>query len=488
MKNKSYIYSLIAAFLMAFAVPFASVAQTDAAKHETVKVYFRQGSKSIDPNYMNNGEALNQLTPLLEPYVLDATKGKGRIHVMSSASPEGGSLINQHLIENRAKQIADWVSKRFKVEIGYEVDMMDIDWDLLIQLVEQHPSVPAKDQVLDILRNTPESQRQVQLEQLQNGSVGQWLLVNLYPKMRYAAVDTEIWYASELRITTPSPMYFPAAGGEGTIHFEKNVKDKVIPTVSCDASWVTDLVATADSITYKVSPNPVEETRQAPILINCYGNTYKVDVHQAAAEPAPVVVPEPEPEPEPVIEEPACKNNLFMSISNNGLYDLLLIPNIGAEIYLGKDWSIDANWHYAWWKTDKRHRYWRTYGGDLSVRKWFGKASKIKPLTGHHVGLYGQMITYDFEWGGRGYLADRWSWAVGFDYGYSLPIARRLNLDFSIGIGYHWGKYDEYLPIDNCYVWQETNNRKYFGPTKAEVSLVWLIGCDNYNKQKGGKK
>ena len=24
----------------------------------------------------------------------------------------------------------------------------------------------------------------------------------------------------------------------------------------------------------------------------------------------------------------------------------------------------------------------------------------------------------------------------------------------------------------------------YFGPTKLEVSLVWLIGCDNYNRPK----
>ena len=85
-------------------------------------------------------------------------------------------------------------------------------------------------------------------------------------------------------------------------------------------------------------------------------------------------------------------------------------------------------------------------------------------------------------------MADRWSWATGVEYGYSLPIARRLNLDFAIGIGYHWGEYKEYLPSDNCYVWQETNNRKYFGPTKAEISLVWLIGCDNYNKEKGEKK
>ena len=489
MKKKSYIYSLMAALLMVFAAPFSLVAQTDAAKHETVKVYFRQGSKNIDPNYMNNGEALNQLASLLEPYVLDGTKGKGRIHIMSSASPEGSANTNNTLVEQRNRAITDWMSKRFNVELGYELSILGIDWDTLLTLVESTPGVPSKEEVLNILRNTPADQRQYQLEQLHNGTPYQWILTRLYPKLRYAAVRTQIWYASEITLTSPNPMYYKAEGGNGTITFQKNVEDMVVPTVTCDAPWITDIVANGHEITYRVAPNAVTESRSADIRIECYGKHYTVTVNQEAAEPAPV--PEPEPEPvveEPVVEEPACKHDLFMSISNNGLYDLLLIPNIGAEIYLGKDWSLDANWHYSWWKTDKRHRYWRTYGGDITVRRWFGKEALIKPLTGHHIGLYGQMITYDFEFGGKGYLADRWSWAVGAEYGYSLPIARRLNLDFSIGIGYHWGKYDEYVPIDNHYVWQATKNRKFFGPTKAEVSIVWLIGCDNYNKQKGGKK
>ena len=489
MNKKSYIYSLMAALLMVFAAPFSLVAQTDAAKHETVKVYFRQGSKNIDPNYMNNGEALNQLASLLEPYVLDGTKGKGRIQIMSSASPEGSANTNNTLVEQRNRAITDWMSKRFNVELGYELSILGIDWDTLLTLVESTPGVPSKEEVLNILRNTPADQRQYQLEQLHNGTPYQWILTRLYPKLRYAAVRTQIWYASEITLTSPNPMNYKAEGGNGTITFQKNVEDMVVPTVTCDAPWITDIVANGHEITYRVAPNAVTESRSADIRIECYGKHYTVTVNQEAAEPAPV--PEPEPEPvveEPVVEEPACKHDLFMSISNNGLYDLLLIPNIGAEIYLGKDWSLDANWHYSWWKTDKRHRYWRTYGGDITVRRWFGKEALIKPLTGHHVGLYGQMITYDFEFGGKGYLADRWSWAVGAEYGYSLPIARRLNLDFSIGIGYHWGKYDEYVPIDNHYVWQATKNRKFFGPTKAEVSIVWLLGCDNYNKQKGGKK
>lgn len=184
----------------------------------------------------------------------------------------------------------------------------------------------------------------------------------------------------------------------------------------------------------------------------------------------------------------------YMSLSTNMLYDALLVPNIGAEFYLGKNLSVTANWMYGWWSKNNRHRYWRIYGGDLAVRYWFGKAAKEKPLTGHHAGVYGTIFTYDFEFGGRGQMGgkpggslwERAQYAVGLEYGYSLPIARRLNLDFTLGVGYMGGTYYDYRPVDGHYMWQKTVRRHWFGPTKLEVSLVWLIGHGNANKSKGG--
>lgn len=176
------------------------------------------------------------------------------------------------------------------------------------------------------------------------------------------------------------------------------------------------------------------------------------------------------------------KKPWYVGVKTNMLYDALLVPNGGLEIYLGKNWSIDAYWMYAWWKSDRVHNYWRTYGGDVELRKWLGSAARSKPLTGHHIGAYAQIVTYDFELGGRGYLADRWSYAAGVSYGYSLPVAKRLNIDFSMGLGYMGGEYKEYLPQDGHYVWQSTKRRHWIGPTKAEISLVWLIGRGNTNR------
>ncbi len=188
--------------------------------------------------------------------------------------------------------------------------------------------------------------------------------------------------------------------------------------------------------------------------------------------------------PKMVIEQ----RPFYMSLKTNLLTDAAIIPNLGAEFYLGSGYSVAGSWSYSWWKNDNKYWYWRTYGGDIAVRKYFGKAAKLKPLTGSHVGVYAQAFTYDFSNKKGGELCDTWSYGVGAEYGYSLPIARRLNLDFVIGVGYLGGLYKEYIPQDDCYVWQATKRRHFFGPTKAEISLVWLIGRGNFNKGKGKQR
>ena len=183
----------------------------------------------------------------------------------------------------------------------------------------------------------------------------------------------------------------------------------------------------------------------------------------------------------PDAAQESCRPPHFY-FKTNLLYDLAAVPNIGIGYHFGSGWTVNADWMYAWWYNDPRHWYWQTYGGYLGMRKYFGRRAKESPFTGHHIGAYGLAMTYDVEWGGRGYQAARWGFGGGLEYGYSFPISKSLNLDFSIGAGYQDGEYKVYDPIDGHYVWQGTYLRHWWGPTKAEISLVWVVG----RKQKGG--
>ena len=185
------------------------------------------------------------------------------------------------------------------------------------------------------------------------------------------------------------------------------------------------------------------------------------------------------PTPQIPANEPATKTR-YWNISTNLLYMAAVMPNIAAEVYLGKGFTIKGGWTYTWLKSDSRNKYWRLYGGELEVRRWLGKANKMNPFGGHHIGVGMQMGTYDIELTDKGQLSHLTT-AISLYYGYSLPIAKRLNIDFGIGAGYVTGNYKKYIPDHGCYIYQSTHKRKYLGPTKLDISLVWLLGRGNAN-------
>lgn len=387
-----------------------------------VKVFFVKGASTLDPAFRDNGAHLESFARRIAELRKIPGNRLRIVRIYASASPEGDVVSNQRLSERRAASIVDYVRNM----ISLPDSLVDVvsggeDWTALTKLVEAS-SMPYREEALYILRNTP-------VWITRNGVV-----VDGRKRQLQALRRGEVW------------RYMYA-------HFFPELRNSRVFVVSEHMS--------------KQKPQPQPEPK--PVI---------VPNPDPVIEPAPVdtfsaesiVVP-------PVVEE---KKPFYMALKSNLLYDVALVPNIGIEFYAGRGWSLGGNWMYAWWKNDRRHDFWRTYGGELEVRKYLGQRAKEKPLTGHHLGLYGQMLTYDFETGSTGYLS-KMSYGVGIEYGYSLPIGRRLNLDFGIGVGYLGGEYKVYEPVDTHYVWQQTKQRHWFGPTKAEISLVWLIGRGNYN-------
>ena len=346
-----------------------------------------------------------------------------KVEVVGGASPEGSVPLNKRLSERRAHVLFDYLSKYGSLPDSLKTTrFLGRDWRGLLRLVEADTQVPHQEETAALIRTI--------VQEVESGA---------------SAKGDPFWRLVAFR------------EGEPYRYLYYNV--------------FPELRATRLNLWFREVPKPlppvkVSLARSLPSLL--------------------LTITPPTPSREP--------SSIYWALKTNLLYDALLIPNIGAELYLGGNWSAGANWQYAWWKHDHKHWYWRVYGGDVYARKWFGRKAHAKPLTGHHIGVYAQMLTYDFETGGRGYMGgkpggnlwDKAHWGAGIEYGYSHPIARRLNLDFTLGVGYLTGEYHEYIPEDGCYVWQATRNRKWFGPTKAEVSLVWLLGRGNYNKQKGG--
>lgn len=191
--------------------------------------------------------------------------------------------------------------------------------------------------------------------------------------------------------------------------------------------------------------------------------------------------------PEPVALE-TTKKKPVVALRTNLLYDAVVLPNIGIEVALPKNFTLAADWFGTWISSRKRDLFWQSYGGYLTLRYYFGKAAEETPFIGHHVGIYGTALTYDIEFGGKGYQSAQFGFGGGIEYGYSLPVGHSLSIDFNIGLGFQGGKYKVYQPSNDGtghYVWLSTHRRRWWGPTKAEISLKWLISPVE-KKQKGG--
>lgn len=407
-----------------------------AQNADTLRVFFRQDRYMWEPSFMENGKRMQGFVERFNKLQQDEIyKQISKIHIEAGCSPEGYWEYNQRLSQNRINRIRQVLKSYISLTDSLVVeDSKGINWDGLRKMVENDPDVPFRDEVLDVL-DAPEvvknqegklvEVRKLMLKYLQGGKPWRYMYDKFFPTLRnfnlYIGIEWEKFEAAKK--AARATVYNPLAA---------------IP-----------------------SSYPVNLSREYPMPPF-----------------APVVYPERDP--------------FYMGIKTNLLYDAVAVPNIGIEFYLGRNWSATANWAYAWWSHNADHWFWRIYGGELGLRKWFGKAAKEKPLTGHHIGVYGQMFTYDFENGGKGYMGgipggtlwDKANYAGGIEYGYALPIAKRLNLDFTIGAGYMGGQYIEYTPADDCYVWQATKQRHWIGPTKAEISLVWLLGHGNINKNK----
>ena len=403
-------------------------------------IYFRPGYSLLELSYRDNAANMKALTQGIQTIKGNPCVQLQHIRILSAASPEGNSALNKRVAKRRGERLRDYLKETLVLPDSiFTVSSAGEDWQGLASLIAKEKT-PWRNKALQIIRHTPEwvtrngkvvDGRKRQLQNLDGGKAWKYMLDNHFYTLRTGAVVV-------CEIKTLAAESTPSAA-------EARLEQARLEQARLDSASQQSASQSPSSPPFPAIPSQVHPAPQSP----------------------------------PVASYFALKSNL--------LYDALLVPNLSLEASIGNGWTLGAGGMLAWWSKDAKHRYWRIYGGGLEIRKYFGTLSKSKPLQGHHLGIYGDFLTYDFEFGAKGYQSKA-TYAAGIKYGYSHPIANRLNLDFALGIGYLHSNYKTYVPRDGCYVYQETKKRKWLGPTQAEISLVWLIGKGNTNKKKGGKK
>ena len=408
-------------------------------------IYFRPGYSLLELSYRDNAANMKALTQGIQTIKGNPCVQLQHIRILSAASPEGNSALNKRVAKRRGERLRDYLKETLVLPDSiFTVSSAGEDWQGLASLIAKEKA-PWRNKALQIIRHTPEwitrngkvvDGRKRQLQNLDGGKAWKYMLDNHFYTLRTGAI------------------------------------------VVCEVKTLA-----AES-----TPSAAEaRLEQARPGAHAEASSEQARLESASQSPSSPPFPAIPSQVHPSSESQAPSVASYFALKSNLLYDALLVPNLSLEASISSGWTLGAGGMLAWWSKDAKHRYWRIYGGGLEIRKYFGTLAKSKPLQGHHLGIYGDFLTYDFEFGAKGYQSKA-TYAAGIKYGYSHPIANRLNLDFSLGIGYLHSNYKTYVPRDGCYVYQETKKQKWLGPTQAEISLVWLLGKGNTNNKKGGKK
>ena len=498
----------------------AAMAQVNRAK---AVFHFPQASAVIDPEFDGNGKQIDVLDSIVADFnkVVDSDR---YLLINSTSTPDEGNGTTSLALERAkaAHKIFDTKLRTLTSADAHAVYRESMtSWNDILNVVKYNRAVPSHDEVVEVIEQNvakgyghyTNAQVIQQLKAIDGGKAYQYIVENIFDEMRKAEVV--VCYVSNFRLApepapvveeTPAPVVVEET--PAVVEDKPVVEEEVKPEVAEEAKpEVAEEVK--PEVAEEVKPEVEEaqpEVEDATPEVEDATPVVEEEVKPVVEEQKPVVeVPEVSPEAQvvpvdtalqqkPLIESVLPKSttplqrsdSLLLGATNfwnnfavktNLLYDAALIPNIAVEASLSKHISVAADWMYAWWSKDKSHYYWRIYGGDVELRYWLSPRQGRK-FTGHHIGVYGGILTYDFELGGKGYLAEKWSYMAGLSYGYSMPLSSRLNLDFELGVGYMGGEYYEYdyNDVANLYIWQQTKKRKWFGPTRAEISLVYLLG------------
>lgn len=381
-------------------------------------IHFRVNSSLVLADYMNNAATLASLRHLMSrPGTIETID---RIVVTASASPEGNLLSNTELAHRRAVELRGYMRWQWPGLQNVEFDLRPSgeDWNGLRRMVADDPRVPHRREMLDLLKNIgnyveDDSALRGRLRSIGGGTAYDYLSGEIFPHLRRATA-----VIIDTKPRTPGEKYSEIPG-------------RTSPSPDAERSALPH--SEHGAVTFFVHPAPGERVRR-PLF--------------------------------------ALKTNL--------LFDAFTALNAEIEVPFGSRWSVAGEWIFPWWLI-KNEQYALEAGvGTVEGRYWFGGRADRPVLTGWFAGLYGGAGYYDIEWSDRGRQGELYHAGLSGGYAHTIGKTGNWRLEYALGLGYMHTGYREYLPVqgadgDWTLVRDHRGSLHWAGPTRAKVSLVWMI-------------
>lgn len=371
-------------------------------------LHFRFDRSLVDYGYMQNARTLLEFESLFSDSLFVSLIDT--VRVTAFASPDGDSRYNFRLSHRRAVAVKGYLVWKFPLLDQYRilVRSQGEDWAGLRELVATDSALPNRDEVLSILDKEPDTElRKVLLRRLNQGRAYRYINKYLLPKLRNAAVCTvrmkqhveNAPFAAAVRL----PADVRATDSSGV------AEDPAADSLSNIAEQPIDNVAAASSATSVTAASP---SSGRPLL------SLKTNLLTWAG-----ILPD-------------GKSGSFR-------------PNLAAEVFFARRWSLQASAEYSHWQGGKGNKFWGISGYSLEPRFWFKGNNSYRRL---YLGAYGQLGDYDYRPNPEGdntseattsgnpvtYGLSRTGtyWSTGLSLGVYVPLTRHFGLEAGIRGGY----------------------------------------------------
>lgn len=393
---------------------------------DTVVVYYNQGRSDVDLSLRDNKMVLEEFLSRFNSVMQDSTCRLVSFSLDAYSSPEGVSIANKRLAENRARRLLEYLRNRVEIpDKLLSVQGHGIDWHGLEEIVMQ-ADVPCKREVLDVLQNTPEwiydenrkivDGRKRRLEMLHGGVPYNFLLENIFRQLRRSCVT--ISYTIEQSERPQQP--------------------------------VTDTVVV----------QTVVEPEQLP--------------RETVVQPEPPLQKEKPREFRPLL---AVKTNLlYWATVMPDFKSYTFVPNLEIEWFFKDRWSLSGTGNFAKWSYGNGN-FFGISSWSIEPRWWFKGDGRFRWF---YLGAYGQVGDYDVQNdrvsldGNTGKL-----WGAGLSLGAVIPFSDRFGLELGIRGGYRHAKVNGYVHEAPDYFREFTERDNHWGVTGIKASLYYRFGKGN---------
>ena len=435
MIKRKYIDFLMFAMIfatLALLCPQRSAAATDGnhspkegiRMEDSVFIYFPLNGTDILPYLRQHTSEMEEfLESLKESY--DSGRLK-KVEIRAYSCLIGYDGICRNIAMKRAENLADYITAHSGIPSeAIEIAQTGIGWEALLEMVRKDGKVPGHDEAIEAITETPvwifDDQGKIiggkkkQIMEIERGRSFAYMREHFFEKMRYASAQLYIQASDTTAVNEPEQSERP--------------EQEALPAQTAPQTAAPDTV--------DADPVPaVAETGTG-----CMTLPQQEDLWETSK----------------------------VWLKTNIPYWGLVVPNLAVEVRLADHWSLDIPVYYSPFTVADDYRF-RTFTMQPSVRYWF------KPeMKGHFLGVHVTGAAFNFATDKQFRYQDTdGAWGAGIDYGYALRFSRHWGMEFNIGVGYLWTRYETYYNIENgasC----GTETLNYLGITRLGISLIYKL-------------